>query len=87
MFGIWFHKGKNMVKTTITLKPTTRDCLFRYCKKRKLTYDKGLLKLLGGTTEAPKEPMYSACPFCQEQFDINQVPTNFAKSLLVSAPS
>ena len=63
-----------MVKTTITISPTTRDCLYRYCKKRKLTYDKGILELLG--TEAPKEHMYSVCPFCQEQFDVNQVPRN-----------
>ena len=62
-----------MVKTTITISPTTRDCLYRYCKKRKITYDKGILELLGA--EAPKEHKYSVCPFCNEQFNVNLVPS------------
>jgi len=71
-----------MGKTTITLEPATRDSLYHYCKKSKITYDKGIRRLLdmsnGKITqqESPKEPMYSACPFCQEQFGINQVPQN-----------
>ncbi len=61
-----------MVKTTITLEPTTRNNLFHYCKKRKFTYDRGILELLGA--ESPNDPVYSVCPFCQENFDVNQVP-------------
>ena len=66
-----------MGKTTITLEPTTRDSLYHYCKKSKITYDAGIRHLLEMSNEkiTQQESRYSACPFCQEQFDINQVPS------------